>query len=502
MTDNPPRARGTTAALTAALVAGALVRAFRLTVPGLSSDEAFSWRLTGYPMGEMLARAALDVHPPLYYVVLAGWLQALGDGLLALRGLSVLAGLVVVALVFPLVQEAARLDGGARAGMAGLLAAAMVALHATQVVQSRNARMYALGSALAVASAWLLLRARRAESRRPAWWAVWGLACAAAVGTHYYLAFTVLAQASWAIAHAREGRTRARELALAAAVAAAAFAPWVPAFWRQAAQVRGAYWIPAPTTATLVDAFGRWAVPLQNSSAAAAPLLALIAVISLLAAARAGRAGRFLAVQALTPWVLGVAVSALARRPIVLERYMLFAQVFLLCAWAVTVTGIASRRWRWGAAAVSMAMLAVTLAAAMRAWPSEPPALATAARALKRNVAAGDVVVVDSPRVLNKLRYYVRQVDAGDLDLRAAFPERVPLSPYVSHVVSLTPSELIPADGVFASGADTVWVGRESTSPPDPAPSGWDTTFARVFDGGEETRFRLARYQRAAGRVP
>jgi mannosyltransferase len=493
-----PRARGTTTALAAALVAGALVRAWRVTVPGLTSDEAFSWRLTGYPMAEMLGRAARDVHPPLYYVVLDGWLGLFGDGPLALRGLSMVAGLLVIPLVFLLVQEAGRLDGGARSGSAGALAAALIALHATQVVQSRNARMYALGSALAAASAWLLLRARRATVRPTAWWIAWGLTCAAAVGTHYYLAFTVLAQAAWAIAHVREARTRTRDLVAAAAVAAAAFAPWANAFWRQAAQVRGAYWIPAPTTATVVEAVGRWAIPVPSAAPGLAPVLAVLAAALLLAAAaRAGRAGRFFALQAMTPWVLGIVVSALTGRPILLERYMLFAQVFLLCAWAVTVTRFDSPTWRLVAGAASIVILAATLAGTMRAWPSQPAALAVAARGLKRNVAEGDLIVVESPRVLNKLRYYARQAEAGELDVRAAFPERVPLSPYVSHVVSLTPSELIPADGVFVSGARTVWVGRESTSPPDPPPAGWDITFARVFEGSDETRFRLARYERA-----
>jgi hypothetical protein len=483
----------------AALAAGAFVRAWRLTMPGLTSDEAFSWRLTGYPAGEMLGRAALDVHPPVYYLVLDGWLALFGDAPFALRGLSVLAGLLVIPLTLLLVQEAVRLDGGEGARLAAPLAATLIALHATQVLQSRNARMYAVGTVLAAVSTWLLLRARRATTWRAAWWSAWGLACAAAVGTHYYLAFTVFAQAVWALASARHARTRVRDFALAGVVALAAFAAWIPAFARQVAQVRGDYWIPPPTTTALVEALGRWAVPVPGATPLITGLLAILAVGSLLAAARAGRAGRFFAVQAATPWLMGLAVSALTGRPILLERYLVFAQVFLLGAWAVTVSGIAMRRVRLAAATAFVVLLAGSLAATMRTWPSEPPALAGAARALKRNAGAGELVVVDSPRVLNKLRYYARRVEAGELDVRAAFPERIPLSPYVSHVVSLTPAELIAADAVFATGAGTVWVGRESTSPPDAAPPGWDITFARVFEGGDDTRFRLARYVRTAG---
>ena len=63
--------------------------------------------------------------------------------------------------------------------------------------------------------------------------------------------------------------------------------------------------------------------------------------------------------------------------------------------------------------------------------------------------------------------------------------------------MSLTPDDTIPADAVFDAGADTVWRGRESTAPADPAPPGWTITYARIFEGGDDTRFALVRYRRA-----
>jgi hypothetical protein len=175
---------------------------------------------------------------------------------------------------------------------------------------------------------------------------------------------------------------------------------------------------------------------------------------------------------------------------------MLFAQVFLLCAWAVTATRILPRALRTAAAVAIVLILAFGLGVTLRRVPADPPALAIAARALKRQAEAGDLVVVESPRVLNKLRYYARQQGADNVRIRAALPERIPLSPHVSHVVSLAQDDAVAADAVFAAGADIVWIGRESTSPPAPAPAGWTVTFARVFEGGEDTRFALARYQR------
>ena len=76
-------------------------------------------------------------------------------------------------------------------------------------------------------------------------------------------------------------------------------------------------------------------------------------------------------------------------------------------------------------------------------------------------------------------------------------PERIPLSPHVSHVVSLADGDAIAQDDVFTSEATTVWVARETTASPDPPPPGWTITYARIFEGGEGTRFALTRYQRA-----
>ncbi|HUG53772.1 MAG TPA: hypothetical protein VMR21_09225, partial [Vicinamibacteria bacterium] len=118
-------------------------------------------------------------------------------------------------------------------------------------------------------------------------------------------------------------------------------------------------------------------------------------------------------------------------------------------------------------------------------------------RFLKRQ-AGGEMVVVESPRALNKLRYYARQADAAGLDVRCALPERRPLPRHVSHAVSLLPEDEVRAEGVFALNVATLWQGRESTAPPDPAPAGWQITYARLFDGGDDTRFMLARYRRAA----
>ncbi len=474
------------------LAGGTAARGWRLSLPALTSDEAFSWRLAGYSTGEMVRRAATDVHPPLFYLLLKPWLALAGDGPATMRLPSVLLGLLAAGIAALVVREASRLDGRPAAWDAGpLVAFALVALHPWQVEQGRNARMYALGIVLSAASSWLLFRALRPGARGSSW-VRYGLAVAALAYTHYYAVFTVAAQAVAAlVAVPPEGRRRAtRGLVVAGMVAAGAFVPWVPVLSAQASQVRASYWIPPLRPGDLVAGFAGWASGLTTGVAVAGVLGAATLGLAIAAARVAGRAARALLVQALLPWALAIAVSGAGPRPVFLDRYMVFAQVALFCFWGAAWPRI-GRAARAGVL-VLVATAAAGLVVSMRELPKEPPAVARAARFLKRQVRLGDVVVLENPRALNKLRYYGRQADA-ELDLRCAFPADA-RDAHFSHLVSLEDREVVPASAVFAERR-VVWTGRDGTSPARPAPPGWAVTFVRLFEGGGDTHFLLARYE-------
>ena len=90
------------------LVLAVVLRAPRLGLEELTTDEAFSWRLATYPPAEIVARTATDVHPPLYYLVLDGWMKVAGEGPAALRSLSLILGLAAVGLAYLLYVEVDR----------------------------------------------------------------------------------------------------------------------------------------------------------------------------------------------------------------------------------------------------------------------------------------------------------------------------------------------------------------------------------------------------------
>jgi uncharacterized membrane protein len=490
-------------ALLVPLIVAAGLRLFRIGLPALTSDEAFSWRLIQYPVPELLRRAALDVHPPLYYLALDAWVMAWGTSPSALRGLSALLGVLAVVMAYALCLEAARLDdhvgSRARARRGALLAAVLVAIQAAPVAHGRNARMYALGVLLAGVTSWLLLRALRARATERRWWLAYAIAVAAFCATHYYALFTVAAQAIFVMvlspprpeSDARGPRWR---FVAALALAAALFSPWLPAMVRQAEQVRQAYWIPAPSLPFLGRSLVQWAAGAEANAGPPLPWLVALALLLGWGWRRGGPGARHLLLQALLPWALGFSISLLSGRPIVLERYMAFGQFFLICAWGVLWARLPTPAAR----ALLAAALVVTSAAGLLVtwgarYPDRPTAFWYAARYLKRQAGPGDLVITRSPRALNKLRYYAELVGAQGLDVKYA-ASGAAYEDHFSHLPSLEDQEVLRIDPFLEQASRTVWRLEDTRTAPEPAPPGWRITHARIFEGGDAPVILVAGY--------
>ena len=63
------------------------LRLYGLDAQSLWYDEGFSVYLARMDLGEITARTAADIQPPLYYYLLHGWIQIFGDGEWAVRSI-------------------------------------------------------------------------------------------------------------------------------------------------------------------------------------------------------------------------------------------------------------------------------------------------------------------------------------------------------------------------------------------------------------------------------
>ena len=489
-------------ALAGVVGVGAAVRCYRLDTPVLSHDEAFSWRLTQYPVGELCTRSGLDVHPPLYYVVLKLWDGVFGDSVWAIRGLSVFFGMAAVLLVHAVCLEALRQqaessDETRRAVQTGaLLAALIVALSSGQVDASRNARMYGLGVLLAALSAWLLLRACRADAGRWSWWAAYGTVAALFCYTHNYAFFTLFGQglfvAGWLLgftswfAKTQKSTTdhtddtdgqrttslpsdpcdpcdpwlnsfrppRARILlgfGYATLLALILYLPWIPVLLEQTRQVKLSYWMQQVNAQILEETLFSFGTGLPYDGAWAAWVsLGLLALAAGLALWRCRSAAAFFLLLAFCPVALSVGLSLASGRSIFHDHLLVFGQLFLLGFWAVVWTALPGwlERLAFGVAVAGAA--AVGLAANLRNLPEERPPIEAAARFLKETAQPGDEIWTGSPWELNQLRYYLGQAGAKNLKVRcrSSFPGQG----HMVHIASVSAEEVI-------------WAGSEATRP-------------------------------------
>jgi mannosyltransferase len=190
----------------------------------LYGDELSTYFVVhGHSLSRMMAIIHSDQEqtPPLYFVL--AWLSAkLGGGAQTLRLPSMVGGLAAIPLVYAL---GARTVGR----LAGLLAAALVALSPFLIFYSTEARSYAVLMFLALASTYALVCALQTGRRR--WWALYAVASCAAMYTHYTGLFVLVAQALWALWAHREAW---RALLIANGAAAVGYIPWLGGYSQDA----------------------------------------------------------------------------------------------------------------------------------------------------------------------------------------------------------------------------------------------------------------------------
>jgi len=223
---NPRRIPRVVLLLVLALLAFTLY-IFRLDHQSLWYDEGFSVYLAEMSLGEVTARTASDIHPPLYYFLLHFWMLVSGSTEFALRFLSLIFGVLTVPLIYVVGR---RLLGDAT----GRLASGLIAISPLFLWYSQEARMYTLVTFLCLLSTYLLLRVMDGQGSHHLLWTGYVLTNVVAVYTHFYaffvLAFQALFFLAWWVLWAR-GRVRERWPTLASGVVCQlavllAYLPW------------------------------------------------------------------------------------------------------------------------------------------------------------------------------------------------------------------------------------------------------------------------------------
>ena len=231
------RRDGTASWLLPVLVGGVLAVALVLrflTTSDLWLDEALTVNIAKLPLNELRHALLRDGAPPLFYILLHGWMVIFGSGDLAVRSLSGALGVVMLGLTYTAGRRFGSTEIEHR--WAAWSAVLVVASSPFAIRYSTEARMYMLAMVLVLLGYLALVRLiDEGMSAYPCTGVV--LCTAGLLYTQYWSIFLlavvglILVLRAWRAPELE--RLRARQGLLAVAVGGLLFIPWIPTFLSQ-----------------------------------------------------------------------------------------------------------------------------------------------------------------------------------------------------------------------------------------------------------------------------
>jgi uncharacterized membrane protein len=320
--------------------------ALRLAIPrGIWLDEAISIHQAHLSIHDLFENLQYgDRHPPLHHLALWLTVKAFGDGELAVRIPSIIAGTLAIPALYLLGRELYD-------RRTGLVAAAFGAASPMLIWYSQEARMYAFVELFGLLALWTQLRVIRKPNMGN--WAAYILATAALLWSHYFgLLLIGVQQLIWigVLIHRRRTGEPIRAIGLgfvySLAVLAMQLVPLLVFAHKQFDSTGAALGSPSGTYDSLSFyavisnmAWALWGYHPDTTTELLAAGWPLFLLLSLLLLGRGGsRQTIILAVAAITPIVILIIV-ALYDRELFEVRYFLVAVPLLFLLIARLVTG-------------------------------------------------------------------------------------------------------------------------------------------------------------------
>jgi mannosyltransferase len=436
--------------VTLVLAFATLLRVNDLGREGLWHDEAYSAVHARAPLLHIARDSArTDNNPPFYYGLLHGWMRVFGEREVALRSLSVVAGIGGVAVTYGL---ALALSGEGVALWTALFMSASL----FHVLYSREARMYSLLFLFATLSMYAFVKL---PGRRRALDLLYIASSVCTFYAHTVGIFVLLAhQLGWVAM--RRFLVGDRSIPLGRWVrlqvlVAVCIAPWIYVSSQQARRLHGVFWIPRPTLGTIVDAL----IEMAGSPwlFLFAGVLAVVGLVALLVAAL--RPSRLAITAELPPIAALLLLTIWTLVPIALPWLVSFVLVPIfiprvaiasLAPLTILVAlGVAVIRPRFVATVVGLLLLSASTVEVVK-W--EGRTTKENWRGLTRHVEEtaqpGDLVLLHQSSRREGFQYYSRRSDL----LLVGFPERrFPAGEFVR------PEDLPPLAAIIRDH-DRVWL--------------------------------------------
>lgn len=319
-------------------------------------DESYSATLIEDSYSGVITRTSYDVHPPFYYLALKTWSVVAGDSVVGLRLFSTVCmlGAILVAWRF------FRSVYGERAGLNALFG---MVFGSFLIRYGQEMRMYALGALLASISTfllWKLIHQNTSRMKRKMMLIAYAAVVTAAVYTHYFLFFLLVAHGIYVLWNA-SGDAKFNLLKLvsyiikiprgvltAMVLPVILFLPWLPSVLSQFREVQGAFWISPlkveTLTSTVINFFSfmqQWELVHWTALYGLVVVLTCLLLLSRwfhnLKDDQQRRGTRLIGCLFFVPLILLILISLPPMQPAYQDRYLAFYAPFIYGAFGMAI---------------------------------------------------------------------------------------------------------------------------------------------------------------------
>jgi mannosyltransferase len=169
------------------------LRLYRLDGQSIWIDEGISLHLATSSLAEIVANRAANIHPPLYFFLLKGWVALVGTDIFCARFLSALASLLQVVVIYTVAR---RWLGRPTAWIAALL----TTLSPLSVIYAQEIRAYAFLPLVYLVQLGITHElTQKPGPHRPATWLLLGTVEVIGLHLHYTAFFVVAYAAGWSL---------------------------------------------------------------------------------------------------------------------------------------------------------------------------------------------------------------------------------------------------------------------------------------------------------------
>ena len=368
----------------------------------LQLDEAQSLWQSSHSILGILHTVALDVHVPLYHLLLHFWLLIFGEHISSARILSLVFFIASLPFFYLLARQVLSRKWS-------LFSLILFSFSPFMLWYSNIARMYSLLALFTTISQYLFLRIMRTNKG----WRKYGLSSVIGAYSHYFFSFVLAAEGLYLLYNRKRfAPGSVKRLILVAILVVLALAPWLVYFFILGAAHNTRPLLATPSTVDFFNVYSQFLFGFQDTFINTIilslwPLLMLIGFLALRRNQSVTPEISFIATMAFLP-VITAFVLSLVISPFFLSRYLIsaVAPLLILTVWLISYYPTYLR------AAIIVLICIITIGANIEQAinPNNPlkENYRSAVSYINHHIHPQDGVIISTPFTIYPFEYYYR----------------------------------------------------------------------------------------------